>query len=179
MGRKKKAPRRRIQRPPITWRDKTLHEMSKQEIIYAKKRLEEGWRAELPTLQLYSFTGLDEERIKELKRRDPKMAAIEDEYRDYLKTMSRLNVSRDIIEESDVQTSKWYLEHTDEEFKPASKTDKGVQIIVPVEQKEEEIKKLFEDFFDESTESTTGEQSGGLSELADRESTEALQEDKH
>lgn len=176
MGRPKKT-RKTVIRPKITWHDKSLFEMSKQEIMNAKKRLEEGWRAELPTLQLYTFTGLDEERIAEMKRRDPHLAAIESEYTDYLKTMSRLNVAKDITEEQDVQTSKWYLEHIDDEFKPASKIEGGVQIVVPVEEKEEEIQKMLDDFFggvDESTEGITGEQGGELSELDSREDTKPL-----
>lgn len=179
MGRKKSKPTTRHpkKRPRITWHDKTLFEMSEKEIKCAKGRLEEGWRAELPTLQLYTFTGLDKERIDEMKRRDPKLAAIESEYTNYLKTMSRLNVAKDITESGDVQTSKWYLEHIDDDFKPASKIEGGVQIVVPVEEKEEEIQKMLDDFFggvDESTEGVTGEQGGGLSELDSREDTEPL-----
>lgn len=174
----KKPQRKKIRRPAITWADKSLSEMSAKEIIYAKRRLEEGWKAELPTLQLYSFTGLDKERIEELKRRDPKMASIERQYENYLKTCSRLNVARDIYEVQDVQTSKWYLEHTDDEFKPASKVDVNAQqVVIPIEQKEAQMSQMFNDLFgemNESTEGITGQSDERPSEVADGEDTEAL-----
>ena len=180
MGRRAGKPKSRVQkkkinRKAVTWRGKTLREMSKQEIEAALKRLEEGWRAELPPRMLCTFTGLTEDMIEEIKRRNPKMAALEAQYDEYLKTCSRISVARDIIECDDVQTAKWYLEHMDDDFKPASKIDMRSQaIVVPVEKKEAEILKLFEEYFDESTEGVAGEQESELSEMADGSDSEAL-----
>ena len=175
-GRKKEKKNRHIQRKPVTWRYKSLKEMDKLEIKYATQRLEEGWKAELPTKQLYTFTGLDEERIEEMKRRNPKLKELEDGYENYPRTFSRLNVAMDIYEDHDVQTSKWYLEHIDDDFKPASKIDvRSQQITYSVEDREEEINRLFEAFY-ESTKGSTVE-SDTDREVADREHTEPLQED--
>lgn len=163
MGRKPaRIAKKKKQRPPVTWRTKSLREMTPLEIKHAKKRLEEGWKSELPTIQLYTFTGLDEARVNELKRRDPELAKIEESYKNYLRTMSRISVARDILEEEDVQTAKWYLEHIDDEFKPSSKIDvKGAQVVVPLEKKQEELEKLLSDFtgasFDAGTKSTAEE----------------------
>lgn len=174
MAKKTKNPPKKKSRPrpAVTWRGKSLREMDAKEIKNAKKRLEEGWKAELPTLQLYSFTGLSEEQIEELKRRDPALASVENKTKGYLQACARINVARDIVEEGDVPTSKWLLEHTDDEFKPASKIDvRGQQIIVPIEDREQEIAKMFADldFTNESTESTVGESDPKQTEMADGE----------
>lgn len=163
--------------PQITWRDKTFREMDKHEMKKALILLEEGWKAELPEQMLYTFTGLDKERIEEFKRRNKKIALMEESYKDYLKTAARINVAKDITEEGDVGTSKWLLEHTDDEFKPASKVDlRANKVIVPIEDKEKEIEELFKEFFSESTESVTGDGESDRA-VADGSDSEPLQKD--
>ena len=146
--------------PPVTWKGKSLYEMDAKEIRNAVRYLCEGWRAALPDKLLYDYCGLDEERVSELKRRDPKLAEIEEGRAGRLVAIARVNVGRS-IEEGNVKDSRWLLEHVDNEFKPQSKLEGGQQIIVPVEDKqamiESEIKNIIEgvevEFSDESTES--------------------------
>ena len=175
MAKKKKN----IRRKPITWRDKTLREMDKTEITSAIKRLKEGWKAELPPTLLCSFTGLSKEDLEEIKRKNPKMAELEKSYDGYLKAVSRVNVARDIYEAQDVKTSQWLLEHTDDDFKPAAKLDvKAQQVVVPIEDKEQEIRRMFENYFNESTESTVREADGDEA-VADGSNPKPLQKDEH
>lgn len=150
--------------PMITWRYKTLQEMDRVEFRNATRYLVAGWKAALSPQLLYQFTGLDKERIDELKRRDPQLRSIEEGCAERLVAIARVNLGRS-IEDGNVKDSRWLLEHVDTEFQPASKLSGEIQqVLIPVEEKEKlieaEMDKVLDGVeveFHESTESVTGE----------------------
>lgn len=149
-------------RPQVTWKGKDLHAFTKSEMIAAKRYLVEGWNSGLPEGMLCTYTGLSMEQIEELKARDKQLAEFERDHEDRLKTIARVNIAKS-IEDGNIRDSRWLLEHLDNEFKPQSKLDGNMmQIVVPVEEKQEEFAKLLErlapvELGDESTNGTAGE----------------------
>lgn len=163
-GTKYRFPEKMRDLPMVTWRNKSLREMNIQELRNATRYLVAGWEAALSPQMLYVFTGLDEERIEELKRRDPQLASIEYGSAERLVAIARVNLSRS-IQQGNIKDSRWLLEHVDTEFQPASKLSGEIQqVLIPVEEKEKlieaEMDKVLEGVeveFHESTESVTGE----------------------
>ncbi len=160
-GTKYRFPEKMRDLPMITWRNKSLHEMNMQELRNATRYLVAGWEAALSPQMLYVFTGLDEERIEELKRRDPQLASIEYGSAERLVAIARVNLSRS-IQEGNIKDSRWLLEHVDSDFR---KDGMAQEVLIPVAEKEKiveaEMTKLLEgvevEFEDESTKGTTGE----------------------
>ena len=127
------------EKPDITWKNKTLVEMSSNEIKNSVRFLIEGWKAALPNELLFAYCGLDQERIDELIRRDEHLLNFKEGAAERLVALARINVAEQ-IEKGSIKDSRWLLEHVDVDFKPNSKSLTATQaVVIPVEEKQKMI----------------------------------------
>lgn len=123
-----------------------LLDLSPKEIKKIKERLVEALSAGVSIKSSCTYAQITEEEYEVFVRMNPEIADLHERCESMLGTQAIINVAND-IKKGNVRTSKWFLDRTDERFNPKSKVSMdGTPVLVPVEQKEEEISKLLERF---------------------------------
>lgn len=124
----------------IPWAGRSLYTMSEPEIDKAKKFLVEAWTAGLPDGMVCTYAGLSGDEVRDLLKKDAKLAQIKQQCDGMLATMARMNIAERIYA-GDIATSKWFLEHLSPDF------SKKVQVSSPsVVISAEDKKKALTDF---------------------------------
>lgn len=123
-----------------------LVERKPKEILHIQKTMRKALEAGISEKAAARFAGITMEQWDEMCDMNPEMDKLRQDAETIVGTQAVLNVA-DAIKSGDVRTSRWYLERTTDEFSTKQSVKVGgVPVVVPIEEKEEELAKLMEQF---------------------------------
>lgn len=125
---------------------KPLIERKPKEIKVIQEKMRKALEAGIAEKPACAYAGITVEQWEEMCRMNSEMKKIQEYSEGVVGTYAVLNVA-DAIKNGDVRSSRWYLERTDDRYSTKQNVKVGgAPVIVPIEQKEEELAKLLDQF---------------------------------